>query len=183
MNTIKREEIIDYLTYEEKRSIIRENVMKIKEHRRINVGGVLSFLFENRDTIRYQIQEMMRIERIVKEEDIQHEINTYNEILGHHGELGCTLLVEIDDTEERNKKLSEWIDLPNHIFLKLEDDTKIFAKFDPRQIGESRLSSVQYIKFDTKGLLPISIGSDFKLFQGETIFTEEQKRALLDDLI
>ena len=183
MNIVKRKEIIDYVTYEEKRSIIREKIMRIKEHRRINVGGILSFLFENKDTVRYQIQEMIRIERIVKEEDIQHEINTYNEILGDTGELGCTLLVEIDDPEERNEKLSEWIDLPNHIFLKLEDETKVFAKFDPRQIGESRLSSVQYIKFNTKGKRPISIGSDFGLFQGETIFSEDQKRALADDLL
>ena len=182
MESIKREEIIDYITYEESRIQIRSNIMKVKEHRRINVGGILSFLFENKDTIRYQIQEMIRVEKIVKEEDIQHEINTYNEILGKTGELGCTLLVEIDDPEERNEKLSEWIDLPNHIFLKLEDETKVFAKFDPRQIGESRLSSVQYIKFNTKGKVPVAIGSDLPLLETETVLTIDQKEALSEDL-
>ena len=59
---------------------------------------------------------------------------------------------------------------------------RFFAKFDPRQIGDSRLSSVQYIKFDTKGKLPISIGSDFNSFKGETALTLEQKKALADDL-
>ena len=82
MKHVSREEILDYVTYEDQRSEVRENIMKIKEVRRINVGGVLSFLFENKDTVRYQIQEMMRVERIVKEADIQHEIKTYNEILG-----------------------------------------------------------------------------------------------------
>ena len=70
MKHVSRKEILDYVTYEDKRSEVRENIMKIKEVRRINVGGVLSFLFENKDTVRYQIQEMMRVERIVKEVDI-----------------------------------------------------------------------------------------------------------------
>jgi hypothetical protein len=91
MKRVTRQEILDYVTYEEQRDKFRKKIMKIKEPRRINVAGVLSFLFENTDTIRYQIQEMMRVERMVKETDIQHEINTYNELLGDSGELGCTL--------------------------------------------------------------------------------------------
>ena len=182
MENVKREEILDYVTYEEQRNEIRSKIMSIKESRRINVGGILSFLFENKDTVRYQIQEMIRVERIVKEEDILHEINTYNEILGKSGELGCTLLIEIDDPNERNEKLSQWIDLPKHLFLKLEDETRVFAKFDERQIGDSRLSSVQYIKFNTEGRMPVAIGSDFSLFMAENILSLEQKNALKDDL-
>ena len=91
MKRVTRQEILDYVTYEEQRKQIREKIMKIKELRRINVAGVLSFLFENTDTVRYQIQEMIRVERIVKETDILHEIKTYNELLGDSGELGCTL--------------------------------------------------------------------------------------------
>ena len=95
MKRVTRQEIKDYVTYEEQRDKLRKKIMKIKDLRRINVGGVLSFLFENTDTGRYQIQEMIRVERIVKETDIQHEINTYNELLGDSGELGCTLLIII----------------------------------------------------------------------------------------
>jgi len=182
MENVKRREILDYVTYEEQRSEIRSKIMKIKEPRRINVGGVLSFLFENKDTVRYQIQEMIRVERIVKEEDILHEINTYNEILGKSGELGCTLLIEIDDPDERDEKLNQWIDLPKHLFLKLENETKVFAKFDKRQIGDSRLSAVQYIKFDTDGEVPIAIGSELTLFKAETILSPDQKDALRNDL-
>ena len=76
MKRVTRQEILDYVTYEEQRDKFRKKIMKIKELRRINVAGVLSFLFENTDTVRYQIQEMMRVERMVKETDIQHEINT-----------------------------------------------------------------------------------------------------------
>ena len=97
MKLVTRQEILDYVTYEEQRDKFRKKIMKIKELRRINVAGVLSFLFENTDTVRYQIQEMIRVERMVKETDILHEIKTYNELLGDSGELGCTLLIEIDD--------------------------------------------------------------------------------------
>ena len=76
MELVRREEILDYVTYDEQRSKIRDKIMKIKEIRRINLGGILSFLFETRDTIRYQIREMIRVERIVREEDILHEIKT-----------------------------------------------------------------------------------------------------------
>ena len=117
MKRVTRQEILDYVTYEEQRKQIRKKIMKIKELRRINVAGVLSFLFENTDTVRYQIQEMIRVERIVKETDILHEIKTYNELLGDSGELGCTLLIEIDDPDEREEKLTQWLELPSIYIL------------------------------------------------------------------
>ena len=125
---------------------------------------------------------MIRVERIVKEIDIQHEINTYNELLGRSGELGCTLLIEIDNSQEREEKLTQWLDLPNHLYLRLEDESKIRASFDERQIGDSRLSSVQYIKFNTGGKTPVAIGSDFPRFNAETVLTADQKKALAEDL-
>ena len=183
MKRVNRQEILDYVTYEEERDKLRKKIMKIKNLRRINVGGVLSFLFENTDTVRYQIQEMVRVERIVKETDILHEIKTYNELLGNSGELGCTLLIEIDDSEERQEKLIQWLDLHNHLYLILEDGSRIRASFDERQIGDSRLSSVQYIKFNTGGKTPVAIGSDLSLLKAETTFTVEQQKALSEDLL
>ena len=183
MKRVTRQEILDYVTYEEERDKLRKKIMKIKNLRRINVGGVLSFLFENTDTVRYQIQEMVRVERIVKETDILHEIKTYNDLLGNSGELGCTLLIEIDDSEERQEKLIQWLDLPNHLYLILEDGSRIRASFDERQIGDSRLSSVQYIKFDTGGKTPFAIGSDLPLLKAETTLTVEQQKALSEDLL
>ena len=182
MKRVTRQEILDYVTYEEQRKQIREKIMKIKERRRINVAGVLSFLFENTDTVRYQIQEMIRVERIVKETDILHEIKTYNELLGDSGELGCTLLIEIDDPDERDEKLTQWLDLTKHLYLSLENKSRIRASFDERQIGDSRLSSVQYIKFNTGGKTPVSIGSDLPLLRVETALTTIQKKALTEDL-
>ena len=182
MKRVTRREILDYVTYEEQRDKFRKKIMKIKELRRINVAGVLSFLFENTDTIRYQIQEMIRVERMVKETDILHEIKTYNELLGDSGELGCTLLIEIDDPDEREEKLTQWLDLPKHLYLSLEDESRIRTSFDERQIGDARLSSVQYIKFNTGGKTPVAIGSDLPFLKVATALTADQKKALSEDL-
>ena len=149
MKRVTRQEILDYVTYEEQREKFRKKIMKIKELRRINVAGDLSFLFENTDTVRYQIQEMIRVERMVKETDILHEIKTYNELLGDSGELGCTLLIEIDDPDERDEKLTQWLELPKHLYLSLEDKSKIRASFDERQIGDARPVSYTHLTLPT----------------------------------
>ena len=114
---VERSEIVDYQTYAELRPDIRNAVMKEKEHRRFHVGPHLTFLFETHATVRYQVQEMMRAEQIVKEADVLHEIETYNELLGGPGELGCTLLVELESPDERAVKLAEWLELPKTLYV------------------------------------------------------------------
>src|SRR5436190_19810154 len=118
---VKRAEIVDYVTYEDMRSQFRSEVMKAKELRRIHIGEYFTLLFENHLTVRYQIQEMIRAERIVRESDIVHEIQTYNELLGKAGELGCTLLIEIEDPGVRDEKLRSWWQVPEKIYVLLED--------------------------------------------------------------
>ncbi|HEY3136512.1 MAG TPA: DUF3501 family protein [Blastocatellia bacterium] len=182
MKPVERNEIIDYVTYEEQRDAYRKKVMEAKAPRRVHIGEYLTLLFENHLTMQYQIQEMVRTERMVKEADIQHEIDTYNELLGAEGELGCTLLIEIDDPAIRNVKLKEWWHLPERLYLLLEDGTRVRASFDERQRGGERLSSVQYMKFNTGGRVPIAAGVDLPELQAETRLTEEQREALREDL-
>lgn len=182
MKLLERSALKDYQTYSETRGQIRGRMLKIKEARRIHVGPYLTFLFENRDTIWYQIQEMMRVEQIVKEADIQHELDTYNELLGGPGELGCTLLIEIETPEERNKLLRQWLGLPNKLYVELEDGTKIRATFDARQVGGDRVSSVQYLKFNTGGKVPAAIGCDLPGIEERTQLTQAQRQALGEDL-
>jgi hypothetical protein len=181
---VERSEIVDYQTYAELRPEIRAAVMKEKEHRRIHVGPHLTFLFETHATMRYQVQEMMRAEQIVKEADILHEIETYNEVLGGPGELGCTLLVEIDDPEDRAVKLVEWLDLPKHLYAKLADGTKVRPTYDERQVGEERVSSVQYLKFPVGERAPVAIGCDHAApeLSHEVELTADQVAALQKDL-
>ncbi|HTF89112.1 MAG TPA: DUF3501 family protein [Planctomycetota bacterium] len=182
MRSVQRESLLDYVSYETEREVLRADVLRIKALRRVHVAGVLTFLFENTATIRYQVQEMMRAERIVRETDIRHELTTYNELLGGPGELGCTLLIEIDDAEERKKRLEEWILLPAALYVRLPTGKKVRATCDPRQIGETRLSSVHYLKFDVRGEVPWAIGCDHPGLTAETELGAATRTALAEDL-
>lgn len=182
MKPVERSELLDYVTYTEQRDEIRASALHAKSERRIVVGEHFAFLFENRETVRYQIQEMMRVERIVKEEDIQHEIDTYNELIHPAGSLGCTLLIGIDDEAERDEKLQAWIGLNEHIYAKLPDGTRVKPTWDPRQVGDSRLSSVQYLTFELGAEAPIAIGIDMPGIEAETELSDAQREALGRDL-
>jgi len=179
---VKREELLPIEAYERARGEIRPAIMAQKARRRVLVGEHLNFLFENAATVRYQVQEMMRAERLTKEEEIQHELRTYNELLGGAGELGVVLLIEITEPADRDRKLRAWLDLPGHLYLELADGTRVRPRFDERQIGDDRLSSVQYLKFDVRGQVPVAAGSDLP---GQVVRTElspEQREALRQDL-
>jgi hypothetical protein len=182
MRPVQRAEILDLATYERMREDVRREVMAAKAPRRVHVGPHVTLLFENRRTVWYQVQEMLRTERITEEVGIAHELGTYNEILGGRGELGATLLIEIDDPAVRAIKLREWRDLPRHVYARLEDGTRVRPTFDPRQVGVERLSSVQYLKFDVGGRVPVAVGVDLPDLAGETTLTPEQRRALDGDL-
>ena len=179
---VERSQIVDYETYRERRDAERQRILALKRSRRVHLGNVLTFLFENSDTIRYQIQEMLLAERIVREAAIQHELDTYNGLLGGPGELGCALLIEIDDVELRRDKLRRWLALPLHLYVRLEDGGRVRARYDPGQVGEDRLSAVQYLKFDTGGRVPLAVGCDLPELAGEVLLTDEQRQALREDL-
>jgi len=179
---VQRAELLDYETYRDRRSDVQKKVFPIKKTRRVHLGEYLTFLFENADTIRYQIQEMMLAESIVREDAIRHELETYNAVLGDEGELGCALLIEIDDKDRRPELLSRWLDLPGKIYVALEDGTKIYASFDEKQVGEDRLSAVQYLKFATGGRVPVAVGTDHREFTDVVRLTDEQRSALAADL-
>jgi hypothetical protein len=182
MRKVRREELLDHVTYGERREALRARAMAEKELRRVLVGEHLTFLFENSATVRYQVQEMMRVERIVREADVQHELDTYNELIGGRGELGCSLLIGIDDPAERDRMLSAWLDLPEHLFVRLADGRQVRARIDERQRGRGRLSSVQYLKFPVGGAAPVAVGSDHPGLRAETALTPEQRAALQHDL-
>ncbi len=182
MKRVRREELYDWVTWSERRPEILPAILATKAARRVHLGPQLTLLFENADTVRYQIQEMMRVERIVRESDIQHELETYNELLGGPGELGATLLIEIDDPREREQRLPRWLGLPQRIYLALPGGKRAFAQVDPRQLGETRVSAVQYLRFDTGGALPLALGTDFPELAQEIPLTEEQRTALAEDL-
>jgi hypothetical protein len=179
---VRFEELLPLEVYERSRGEIRPAILEAKRPRRVHVGEHLTLLFENTATIRYQILEMVRAEKMTREADIRHELTTYNELLGGRGELGATLLIELVDPALRDAKLREWLGLPHHLYLKLEDGTRVRPRFDERQMGEDRLSSVQYLKFDVQGHTPVAAGADLPTLTVESPLTQEQREALRLDL-
>jgi hypothetical protein len=147
MRPLEFSEIKNIAEYELEREHWRPEIMALKDRRRIEAGDHVIFLFENRDTLRYQIQEMLRIERIVRAEDIQHEIDTYNELIPRAGDLSATVLIAYPSAEERAVKLHELLGLEDHIWLQVCGTERIRGEFDDRQISTDRISSVQYVKF------------------------------------
>ena len=178
---VVRSEILDYQTYEDAREAERARIFEVKRPRRIHLGDHLTFLFENHDTIRYQIQEMVRTERIVRESSIREEIDTYNQTLGGSGHLGCVLLIEIEEEARRKPLLEEWMGLQEHIFVELADGTGVYAKYDPAQVGDRRLSAVQYLTFNVADG-PVALGCDLPALEGTVALDEGQRSALGEDL-
>jgi hypothetical protein len=183
MKKVSREEVRMPAEYAAVREQFRRSVLEQKDKRRVHLGGHLTFLFENHDTVLYQIQEMIRAENITGEAEIFHEINTYNELLGNRGELGCTLLIEIDDAARRPEMLARWKDLPAAVYLETQSGTRVPAVFDPRQVGDDRISSVQYLKFPVGDQVPAKVGCSHLELAAETTLTPEQSAALCQDLL
>ncbi|MGB7758954.1 MAG: DUF3501 family protein [Bryobacteraceae bacterium] len=147
MKPIDVSEILNIAEYELERPELRPKMMALKDRRRVLVGGHLTFLFENRETVRYQIQEMVRIERMVFPEAIRHEVETYNELIPGPGDLSACLLIEYESPRERDVRLRELRGFEEHVWIAVADLPSTRARFDTRQISTDRLSSVQYIKF------------------------------------
>jgi hypothetical protein len=181
MRKVRREEILPLAELDAWRAAARPSVLEAKRRRRIHVGP-LTFLFENAETIRWQVHEMIRAERLFREEEVAHELETYNELLGGHGELGCALLIEIPDPAERDRRLREWLDLPSHLYAELADGRRVRPRFDPRQVGSDRLSSVQYLVFEVGRAPPVALGADLPALTARTELTADQRTALGEDL-
>ena len=112
------------------------------------------FRSENRHTVWYQVQEMLRTERIFDPAGIQHELDTYNELVPGEGELIATLMIQYPDPTVRDRRLVELVGLDDHVHL-VAGDQRVTASFDDRQFNTERVSSVQFIRWDL-GDLPIS---------------------------
>jgi hypothetical protein len=181
MRKVTRSDVLDYKTYNDRREAFRARILEEKAKRRIHLGEHLTFLFESTDTILYQVQEMMRLEQTVRESEILHELDTYNQLLGGDGELGCTLLIEIDDAADRTRKLAAWLTLPEHLYLELDDGSLARAVWDQRQVGDGRLSSVQYLRFPVGTSVPVAIGSDHPELRVRVALTDAQRETLRRD--
>ena len=151
MKPITFEETLSLTDYERVRDRLRPLFIHEKERRRLHLGSHLTFIFENAQTAWYQIHEMIRTERMTQRDAIQHEIDTYNELLPAAGKLAATLLIEYADPRERDAALARLVGLERHLWLKI-GAKKIAARFDDRQMATDRISAVQFVRFGVDGI-------------------------------
>lgn len=147
MAKIQPADIMPLEQYDSVRDEYKQRIFEIKKHRRVYVGDYLNFLFENADTMKYQIQEMARVEVMKDAEAVKHEIETYNELVPDPNEITASLLIEIDDPAARAFKLRELVGLQDSISLLIDKDYQVQAEFDDRQITDGKISSVHYLRF------------------------------------
>jgi hypothetical protein len=146
MKKVKRDEILGLGAYEEIRGPFRSAVIEQKKNRRLHPTDELSMVFENHDSVLLQIQEMLRTERITREPAIQHEIDTYNELIPDPSELSATLFVEIADRDTRDRRLLELAGLEDCFALEI-DGQIIPARNETRGVMPDRTTAVHYLKF------------------------------------
>jgi hypothetical protein len=146
MRKVEPSEILDLTHYEKVREDYVARMIALKRPRRIGVGDRLTFIFENRDTVIFQIQEMTRAERSVKEEAIAQEVAVYNELVPAANELSATLMIEIPQMEQVRAQLDRLVGIDEHVALEV-DGERVPATFDDKQFEEERISAVQYIRF------------------------------------
>lgn len=146
MKPIERGEVLALADYETIRPRFRARVIEEKKRRRVKLGDRASVLFENRDSVLMQIQEMLRTERITREAAIAHEIETYNEFIPGDRELSCTVMLEIDDKDEREKFLADARGIES-AFAVVVGGERAMGKTTPDRILPDRASAVIYLKF------------------------------------
>jgi hypothetical protein len=148
MKPLRIEEIRNLHEYETERPEFRQRVIGLKARRRLPLGPLMTVVFENRDTVRFQVQEMLRVERIVQPDKVQHELDVYNELLPGPGEVAATLFIEITDQERIQTILDGFIGLDEPGRLRMSVGEASFpARFAPGQSREDRISAVHYIRF------------------------------------
>ena len=146
MKKIALEDIMGLAAYEKMREKSRQRVIELKKKRRVSVGDKVSLVFENRDTVSFQIQEMLRAEKITDLDKIREEIETYNSLLPEPGELSATLFLEIEDQVRLREELLKFLGIDEAVFLKVGNHS-IHARFEEGHSKEDKISAVQYVRF------------------------------------
>lgn len=191
MEKIRFEEVRNIYEYEKVRDAVRREVIALKQHRRVAVGDRLSFLFENRATVLFQIQEMMRAERIVADDRIRDEIDCYNELIPGPGELSATMMIEIEDRARIKDELDRFmgIDSGECVWLQIGRDFAIPGLFEAGRSKEDKISAVHFVRFQLPeaarralAVEPVALVVDHPRYRARAELSEETRRALLEDL-
>ncbi|HUJ80171.1 MAG TPA: DUF3501 family protein [Nitrospiria bacterium] len=148
MEKLEISDIKPLADYEQERANFRRRIIELKAHRRIALGPSITLVFENRDTVRFQIQEMLRVERIEDPHKVLDELEVYNGLIPEAGTLSATLFIEITEAGRIKEQLDllMGIDRPGHLWLEL-GGSRCPAEFEAGHSNETRISAVHYLRF------------------------------------
>lgn len=151
MNKVSLDEIVGNERYEQIRDEFRRHIIELKKRRRIAVGDRVTLVFENHETMLFQVQEMLRAESIVDLDKVREEIDVYNALIPERDELSATLLIEITDSDQIRAELVKLIGIDESLWLEIGADVRVQATFEPGRSKEDKLSAVQYVRFPLAG--------------------------------
>lgn len=150
MNKLSKEHLMSLEEYAEQRPDFRTSVMEHKKNRHLDLGDNIRLLFEDLKTIQYQIQEMLRIERIFEKSGIEEELEAYNPLIPDGKNLKATMMIEYDDPIERKEKLAALIGVEKVIYIQVDEFEKVhpICNEDLERETDEKTSSVHFLRFE-----------------------------------
>ena len=189
---IRRDTLLSLEDYARQRPQWREKVMEHKKRRTVHLGEHVTLLFEDELTIRYQVQEMLRIERIFEEQGIQGELQAYNPLVPDGGNWKATLLIQYPDETERRAMLAQLKGLERKTWVQASGSERVYAIADEdlERENDEKTSSVHFLRFELP--LPmrealragarLSIGVEHPKYSASTEVAAEVRASLVADL-
>ena len=191
MKKLLATDLLSLEDYDKSRQQIKSDLMLHKKNRSIRIGDNVLILFEDYETIKYQVQEMLRIEKIFKAKDIEEEISAYESLIPDGDNLKATMLIMYTDVNERKVMLNRLFDLENSIWLSIDNSKRIFAISDEdlERSRDEKTSAVHFLRFqlDTKDIEQfkksnnIIFGIDHKEYNFETKVDDKTMKSLSND--
>lgn len=190
MKKVILDDILGFSAYEKVREQFRQGIIEKKKARRVSVGDKVSLVFENRDTVIFQIQEMLRAERITDLDKIREEIAVYNELIPDAGELSATMFLEIEDQTHLRDELLKFLGVDEAVSFKI-GDYSVCGQFEEGRSKEDKISAVQYVRFrlgsDAQkafiGGARAELMVNHKNYHASNVLSREQQKSLARDLV
>jgi len=192
MKPLTRQDLMSLEAYAEQRAAFRNRVIGHKKNRRVDVGPNFSLYFEDRLTIQYQVQEMLRIERIFEAAGIQEELDTYNALIPDGSNWKATAMLEFEDVEVRRRRLAELTGMEHLVWMQVHGNEKVFAiaNEDLERSTAEKTSAVHFMRFeltpemiaDLRDGAALSFGSDHEGYRHQVKVSEETRNTLMGDL-
>jgi hypothetical protein len=192
MNHLSREDLYSLEKYAEHRAEFRARVLEHKKDRRVTIGENLSLYFEDRLTIQYQVQEMLRIEKIFEADGIEEELEAYNPLIPDGNNLKCTAMLEFKDVAVRRERLAQLVGIEHLVWLRVEGFDKVFAisNEDLERSTDEKTSAVHFMRFELdEGMInalrdgaSLVFGTDHAGYPYTTEVAPQTREALIKDL-